>query len=152
MNYEKYEPLLISGDALDFKFNSIGPKGDISIVVQFAPTNDPAIYNLAFGNQLPDGHIDDHIKNDNLDRNKILATVAAAVYEFSARYPDKSIFFTGSTPSRTRLYRMAITNNHIELNLDFEIYGVNLINNIFWAEGFKKGKEYYGFVVKRKNN
>ncbi|NII28872.1 hypothetical protein HB364_27590 [Pseudoflavitalea sp. X16] len=152
MNYERYEPLLISGDALEFKFNSIGPKGEISIVVQFAETDDPGIYNLAFGNLLPDGCIDDHVKNDNRDRNKILATVAAAIYEFSFRRPEKLIFFTGSTSARTRLYRMAITNNLIELSIDFEIYGVNLINNTFWAETFEKAKEYYGFVIKRKNN
>jgi len=150
MNYEKYEPLSISGDALEFKFNSLGPKGEISIVVQFAATSDPAIYNLAFGNLLSDGCLDDHVKNDNRDRNKILATVAATVYEFSARYPEKLVYFTGSTSARTRLYRMAITNNLIELSIDFEIYGVNLVTNTFWAQPFEKGKEYYGFIVKRK--
>lgn len=47
---------------------------------------------------------------------------------------------------------MAITNNWVELSADFELYGVQLINNAFWAEPFVKGKEYYGFVVKRKNS
>jgi hypothetical protein len=108
MKYEKYEPLLISKEAFEFKFNSIGPKGNISIVVQFIETDDPAIYNLAFGNLLANGHIDDFVKNDNQDRNKVLATVAASVYEFTSRYPDKLVFFTGSTPERTRLYRMAL--------------------------------------------
>src|SRR5437773_1149364 len=100
MKYEKYEPLLISKDALEFKFVSIGPKGEISIVVQFIETDDKRIYNLAFGNLLPDGHIDDHVKNDNHDRNKVLATVAITVYEFTTRYREKLVFFTGSTPER----------------------------------------------------
>jgi hypothetical protein len=40
-----------------------------------------------------DGSIDDKTTKDNKDRNKILATIAAIVYEFSARYPDRIIFF-----------------------------------------------------------
>jgi hypothetical protein len=150
MKYEKYEPLLMSKDALEFKFNSTGPKGDISIVVQFMETADPAIYNLAFGNLRTNGSIDDNVKNANLDRNKILATVAATVYEFTAIYRSKLIFFTGSTYARTRLYRMALTNNLEELSIDFEIFGVNLQKTSYWVEPFKKGKEYYGFIVKRK--
>lgn len=150
MKYEKYEPLLMSNNALDFKFYSTGPKGEISIVVQFMETDDPDIYNLAFGNLLTDGSIDDNVRNDNLDRNKILATIAATVYEFSAAHREKLIFFTGSTPVRTRLYRMALTNNLEELSVDFEIFGVNLHKNSYWVEPFKKGKGYYGFIVKRK--
>jgi len=70
---------------------------------------------------MPEGKVNDYIKNDNKDRNKILATVAAAVYEFTSHYPDRFIFFVGSTPERTRLYRMALAINLDELNVDFEI-------------------------------
>src|SRR5579885_1282710 len=115
MKHEKYAPLLASKDLLEFQFNSIGPRGDISIIVQFTKTDNPQIYNLAFGNLSDDGSIDDHVRNDNKDRNKILATVAATVYEFSSRYPEKLILFTGSTSERTRLYRMALANNLTEL-------------------------------------
>lgn len=150
MKREKYEPLLISKDALRFKFNSTGPKGEISIVVQFIETNEPGIYNLAFGKLLLDGSLDDHIKNGNRDGNKILATVAATIYEFTAQHPDKLVYFAGSTPVRTRLYRMALTNNLDEISADFELQGVHLLKNTFWAEPFEKGKGYYGFVAKRK--
>lgn len=34
-------------------------------------------------------------------------------------------FFSGSTPERTRLYRMAISLNIEELEADFGIFGVN---------------------------
>ena len=150
MKYERYESLLISKDALEFKFISEGPKGNIQKVVQFIETDDPTIYNLAFGDLLADGKVDDHVKNDNKDRNKILATVAATVYEFTFRYPDKLVFFTGSTPERTRLYRMALTTNLEELKSDFEIYGVNLVKKSFYAEPFTKSREYFGFLIKRK--
>lgn len=39
-------------------------------------------YNLAFGNTLEDGSLDDLVKNDNRDRNKILATVIFTVNLF----------------------------------------------------------------------
>ena len=149
MKFEKYDNLSISTDALEFTFISEGPKGTIEKVVQYMETSDPSIFNLAFGDLLADGSINDKIKNDNKDRNKILATVAATVYEFTARYPEKWVFFKGSSDERTRLYRMALTINFEELNKDFEIYGVNLVRGVFKAEPFEKGRVYSGFLVKR---
>jgi hypothetical protein len=150
MNHAKYEPLLISKDGREFKFISDGPKGKIQKIVQFIETQDPAIYNLAFGDLLPDGQVDDHIKNDNKDRNKVLATVAATVFEFTARNLEKFVFFTGSTPERTRLYRIALAINLEELCKDFEIFGMNMTRGCYYATPFLKGVEYSGFLVKRK--
>jgi hypothetical protein len=150
MKYEKYESLFASPDAREFTFVSKGPNGQIQKVVQYTETENPDIYNLAFGNLLPDGSIDDHIKNDNKDRNKILATVAITVYEFTARHPGKFVFFTGSSPERTRLYRMALTNNFEELSLDFEIFGAISQRNLFIIENFQRNKHYNAFAIKRK--
>ena len=152
MKQEWYEPLLASADVLKFRFNSIGPKGRILKGVQFRRTSDPGIYYLSFGNLLPDGSLDLYIKDDNKDRNKILATVAVAIYKFTARYPDKYVFFTGSTDGRTRLYRMALAIHFQELSMDFDIYGVHLKEDGYLIELFEKGKNYYGFAVKRKIN
>ena len=150
MHYDKYLSILVSSNLLEFSFVSIGPNGEIKIVVQFNITENPTIYNLAFGNLLPDGTVDDTIKNNNKDRNKVLATVAAAIYEFTSKFIDKYIFFKGSTPQRTRLYRMAITNNLDELALDFNIYGVVIHNDGYTIQEFKKGFDYFGFMIKRK--
>ncbi len=139
-----------SSDKLEFQFISEGPKGEIKKVVQFTKTQNADIYNLAFGNLNPDNTIDDETTNDNKDRNKILATVAATVYEFTANYPDKMIFFCGTTPERTRLYRMALTINFEELRNDFTIYGVLKGIESFEKITFRKGADYYGFIVKRK--
>lgn len=150
MNYEKCGSVSGSKDSLEFEFYSVGSKGEFKKVVQFSQTNDPGIFNLGFGDKLKNGEIDDLIRNNNQDRNKILATIAAIVYEFTAAYPDKMVFFSGSTPERTRLYRMAISLNLEELEADFEIFGVNFneIESVF--EVFEKGKNYDGFIVKRK--
>ncbi|WP_181306653.1 hypothetical protein [Rufibacter sp. XAAS-G3-1] len=40
------------------------------------------------------------------------------------RYPDSWIYATGSNIIRTRLYRMGITNNFLEIQRDFDVYGL----------------------------
>lgn len=104
MNYEKYESISGSSDSLEFEFISEGPNGKFKKIVQFSQTNNPDIYNLGFGDKLENGEIDDQIRNNNQDRNKILATIATIVYEFTSKYPSKMVFFSGSTTERTRLY------------------------------------------------
>ncbi len=150
MEYEKYNNVVSSSDNLEFQFDSEGPKGKIKKVVQFVQTQNKNIYNLAFGNLNEDGTIDDETANDNKDRNKILATVAATVYEFTYRYPAITVFFCGSTPERTRLYRMALTVNFDALKKDFVIYGVLKGIDTFEKVTFRKGVDYFGFMVKRK--
>jgi len=152
MKLERYESLVASDDGLKFTFNSIGPKGRICKWIQFQKMNDSTIYYLSFGNLLSDGNVDHYTKDDNKDRNKILATVAVAIYEFTARNPDKLVFFTGSTDGRTRLYRMALTIYFQALSLDFDIYGVYIMEDDHLIEPFEKGKDYYGFAVKIKIN
>ncbi len=46
MKYEKYDDLIATIDFLEYEFISVGPKGKITKVVQFTPTNNPAIFNL----------------------------------------------------------------------------------------------------------
>lgn len=150
MQYEKYGNIISSSDKLEFQFESHGPKGKIKKLIQFTPTLNKEIFNLAFGNITKDGNIDDETANDNQDRNKILATVAATVYEFTSSYPEKYIFFCGSTPERTRLYRMALTVNIEELKKDFYIYDVLKGIDTFEKVPFSKGVDYFGFMVKRK--
>lgn len=150
MKYDKYESISGSSDSLEFEFTSEGPKGEFKKIVQFSQTNNPNIYNLGFGDKLKNGEIDDQIRNNNQDRNKILSTIAATVYEFTSKYPDKAVFFAGSSAERTRLYRMAITMNLDELNTDFELFGVNNNEQESVVEVFRIGENYDGFLVKRK--
>ena len=128
----------------------MGPNGTITIIIQFLETSDPGVYNLAFGNLLPNGNIDDKVKNANDDRNKVLATIAMAIFAFTLKYPGAHVFFTGSTPERTRLYRMALTINLAELSADFDIFGVHISRFGYCTEKFEKNKTYQGFLIKRK--
>jgi len=76
----------------------------------------------------------------------VLATVIAALYAFFDRYPDAFIYASGSTLSRTRLYRMGITRFYDEICRDFYLYG--RVGDDF--PEFEIGKEYSGFLVKPK--
>ena len=146
MNLPKY-PLASSDKMMTFEFISEGPKGLIHKLVRFQPTNLRGIYNLAFGDKdFATGEIDDVVISNNEDSEKVLATVVATVYAFTDKYPDTWIYTTGSTKSRTRLYRMGIARFLSKVNEDFEVLGER---NNDW-ETFQKDVEYESFLVRRK--
>ena len=150
MQYEKYEDIIANAEFLEYEFTSIGPKGSIAKIVQFNSTNNPDIFNLAFGNKMKDGSVDDLAKDNNKDRNKILTTIVFIVKLFFEEFPDKWVVFSGSTIERTRLYRMAISINYRDLSKDFEIFGIILDEKTFMKLPFEKGMEYQGFLIKKK--
>ena len=104
MNCDEYEFVRVSEKLQEFSFQSIRPKGKIEMLIKFQRIN-MSTYNLAFGNIRYDGCIDKTYNPRNQDRNKILATVAAAVF-------------------RCRLYTMGIGNNLNELRVQFDIVGI----------------------------
>lgn len=82
---------------LDFEFESNGPNGRIKKVVRYSPRNVEGItyFNLGFGDwDEEEKRIDDSSISNNQDTQKVLATVAATVIEFTAVYPD--IFLKGT--------------------------------------------------------
>lgn len=146
MNLPRYT-LSSDVDLVTFEFISEGVKGKIHKLIQFTPTNLKGIYNLAFGDKdLKTGKIDDQIISNNGDSEKVLATVVSAIYAFSEKNEETMIYATGSTESRTRLYRIGITKYLEEANRDFEIFG-ELEDS--W-ELFERNKDYLGFLLVRK--
>jgi hypothetical protein len=122
MNYPYYKEIEISEDYTTFDFISTGSKGNIPKRILFTKIVEPNIYNLSFGDYIED-EIDDYSISDNRDMAMILATVAAATERFLKNYPDRFVYFRGSTIERTRLYRMAIGNNIADLNKTYSIWG-----------------------------
>ncbi len=146
MKLPKY-PLASSDKMMTFEFISEGKKGIIHKIVKFQPTNLKGLYNLAFGDKdLKTGKIDDKVISNNGDSEKVLATVVSTVYAFTDKYPSAWIYATGSTESRTRLYRIGISNFLEEIRKDFDILG-ELEDD--W-ENFNPNTDYKGFLVRRK--
>jgi hypothetical protein len=146
MKLERYE--LSAGKSLMiFEFVSEGPKGKIRKLVQFGETNLKGLYNLAFGDvDTTTGEINDSVISNNKDSDKVLATVIAAVYAFTDKYPYAWIYATGSTKARTRLYRIGLTKYLAEITEEFDLYGQKMDE---W-EIFQKGIEYAAFLAQRK--
>ena len=130
-----------------FDFVSVGDKGRIPKIVKYSGTNVKDFFNLAFGDKDPaTGAINDVVISNNGDSEMVLATVVATLYAFTDKYPDAFVFATGSTKSRTRLYRIGIVRHINEIKKDFRIYG---LRNDTW-ENFEKNIEYEGFLAQRK--
>lgn len=146
MKLPRYE-LKAEKSLMVFEFVSEGPKGEIPKLIKYSETNLKDLYNLAFGDKnLETGEIDDKTVSNNGDSEKVLATVVSTVYAFCDKYPECWIFATGSTKSRTRLYRMGINKYLDEIGKDFEVYG---LKENEWAN-FIREIEYDAFLVKRK--
>ncbi len=130
-----------------FEFISEGPKGKIPKLIKFSETTLKGFYNLAFGDKsIETGEIDDSVVSNNGDSEQVLATVVSAVYSFTNQEDEAWVYATGSTKSRTRLYRMGITKYLDEVKQDFLVFG---LREGEW-EDFEKGVDYTAFVVKRK--
>lgn len=146
MNLPKYQ-LKAENSLILFEFTSEGNKGSIPKIIKFSETHLKDFYNLGFGDKDTEtGDVDDLAISNNGDSEKVLATVVSAVYAFTDRYRDAWIYATGSTASRTRLYRIGISKHYDEAAKHFEIYG--LLNDE-WVE-FEKGIEFDAFLIKRK--
>lgn len=146
MQVDKYT-LKSESSLTTFEFISEGSNGAIRKLIQFQETNEPGLFNLAFGDKNNDtGDIDDLAISNNGDTDKILATVIAALYAFFDKHPEAFVYATGSTKARTRLYRMGITRFYDEMVEDFYLFGQ--FGDTFYE--FEAGKEYKGFLAQRK--
>ena len=92
------------------------------------------------------GNVNDLAISNNGDTDKVLATVVSALYTFFDRFPNSFVYARGSTTARIRLYRMGITRFYEEMQRDFYLYGQ--VGDDFPV--FELGREYEGFLVKRK--
>lgn len=146
MHYDQYE--ITPGDtALTFEFVSQGIKGDIEKLVVYSQIGQSNTFNLGFGDKIEASEdFNDMAVTNNGDTLKVMATVAATLYPFTDRFPEAKVYVKGSSKTRTRLYRMGISNNLEIINFHFQIYG---LRNQQW-EKFTVGIDYEAFLVVRK--
>jgi hypothetical protein len=135
-------------DVYQYEFFSEGPKGRIRKMIHFQCIDDIGeVYNLAFGDWSEENaNINDYVKSNNGDRQKVLVTVSLAVLDFMESYPTAMVVAQGSTTSRTRLYQMAIRAFWNEISERFHVRGY--INNQW--ESFKPKCNYEAFLLEHK--
>ena len=149
MNLKKYK-YSASDTFLDFEFESEGPKGKVRKIVRYSPQNAGGVtyFNLGFGDLNPKtGKIDDLAITNNRDREKILATIAATVLEFTEHFPDVMVYAKGSTAARTRLYQIGISANWKEIEALLHVFGYEQTKG--W-QPFQRNINFQAFLVKRK--
>lgn len=94
MNLEQYN-IEVTEDFLEYNFYSKGPKGAIKKIVRFTKVkvSHHTYYNLGFGDwNERENRIDDFIISNNRDAERVLATVAATVIDFTDHFPDVLIY------------------------------------------------------------
>lgn len=145
MQLNRYE-YKTNNSFLDYEFISEGPKGSIKKIIRFTQIS-TSVFNTGFGDLDEEtGEISDTVVTNNNDSRKVRATVAATIHDFTIQYPAVWIIAKGSTLSRTRLYRIGITNHWKEISTDFEIYG---LAGEEW-EQFEQRRNYEAFLIRRK--
>ncbi|QKZ14674.1 DUF6934 family protein [Spirosoma sp. KUDC1026] len=144
MTHPFYE-FTIHNEALRFEFISVSQRV-IRKVIVYQKLPFPNAYNLALGDIDEQGKADFEVTSDNGDRDYILATVIQTLIAFFEKHPRATVFITGSTPSRTRLYQAVIARELAEIQKRFEISGVTEMGD----EPFRKGAPYKAFVISPK--
>ncbi|MFB6457170.1 hypothetical protein ACE38W_18000 [Chitinophaga sp. Hz27] len=122
MNHSSYESIIIGDNNSAYEFFSIGPKGVILKRIYFSPTESTELVNLSFGDININGDIDDYSISNNGDMYKIIATICQTIEVFLQKFPNRKIYFKGSTKERTRLYRIVISKYIKEFELHFNIW------------------------------
>ena len=107
------------------------------------------IFNLGFGDwREGDSNLDDLVVTDNGDMEMVLSTVIRIITHFLSTNPGAIVHFTGSTASRTRLYRSILSTNYEIIIRDFIVLG--LIDGIWLA--YEKNVNYEAFLVQNRYN
>lgn len=135
-----------------FVFSSMG-KANIIKLVEFSTTSTPEVYNLSFGDLLPDGNVDDKVNSNNGDIRMVLVTIVQIIIDFTAQHPGAKIFFTGSTQERTNLYARILKMYYPEFSKEFSITALIRVGRINKEVDFNPNLDlrYLAFFVKRIN-
>jgi hypothetical protein len=144
MDQPKYE--YKRTNELHFDFISVGKKGEIHKRVTFIELQ-YGFFNMGLGDLNPEtAEVDYFSVSDNGDRNTILATVSEIIESFFELYPSHTIYFKGTSNSRTRLYQIAINHFYDELSERFHILG-ELDDKM---TRFKRNTNYKSFLILKK--
>lgn len=148
MQIEAYK-IIAAEDALTFEFDSISSSRVVRKVVVFGrfPDN-PDVFNLALGDKLPDGSVDDLARTNNNDMDKVMATVVQSLFLFFDRHPTSIVYFTGSTQARTRLYQIIIAK---ELAVAQHLFTISGLRN-GTPEPFEPNQPYDAFLLQKNNS
>lgn len=134
-------------EGLRFEYVSIG-QNIIHKAIVFHETRIPFLYSLMLGDINDDGSLSTQNRSNNGDMAKNLATVYRTIEQFLIKNPRALIIFNGNTPSKTRLYQIAIAK-YLDYFLEtYLIWGIRCDNDE--REPFQLNQAYQGFFITNK--
>ena len=145
MEWERYDT--VRCDTYTYEFYSEGPKGKIRKIVKLRHFKRMGInvYNLAFGDLIDKGKIDDTVVSNNGDSYLVLATVAQTISIFCESRPEAMVVIKGNDDVRNRLYRIAINKWLQEFPGSFSVLG---LRGTHWYD-YNQTSVYEGYCIKR---
>jgi len=146
MNIKAYQVIRSNRSKYAFEFTSRGIK-NVTKIVELKETNERNIYNLSLGDILGGKVYFNNVTN-NKDTDTVMQTIGDIVIMFTSAIKERMGFVMGNTPARTRLYQMYLSNNLEKVQEIFLVAGLK--NDGTGYELFEKGKNYNGFLVRRK--
>jgi hypothetical protein len=141
-----YYTFKASSDHTAFTFNSLSVDRLVLKKVEFVKISD-RLYNLAFGDVMHNGDIDDIVVTNNSDTSKVLATVIQILLAFFEDYRNAAVYFRGSTPARTRMYQILLTREKVNWQNRFVVNGIVAGQMFPFVDDFR----FEAFIIKLKN-
>lgn len=132
-----------STDGLVYAFESISNERTVQKYVIFTLIKTDC-YNLALVDLDEDGQLSDTTISNNHDMERVLSTVIQVILTFLKENTRAEIAFSGSTPERTRLYRVIINKYSYEVIDTILVHGI-LANQE--REVFQSNRPYTSFVL-----
>jgi hypothetical protein len=142
-------PITASDQGLKYSFDITNNERVIVKVITFTPVEASFdLYEMVFGTLMPNGKVDVLTVDGDHHLEKIISTVISSLLQFLELNPNTSVFFSGSTPARNRLYRAVITKVTSATELPYQIWGFTTEDNL---EVFDKSHHYTGYIIHGKN-
>lgn len=131
-----------------FEFESVSSKKLVKKIVAYSTiSSNPDFYSLSLVDAFSDGSYSHTSITNNDDLPMVMATVIRTILVFFEKYPEKKVYIEGSTPERTRLYRIIIAKEINKIRDLFHIFGISNGK----IEIFKPNGDYKSFVISLKN-
>lgn len=117
---ETYEIVRVNNDFSEFMFQStLKNKNTVELYVRFTLVEIPFlfnIYNLAFGPIDENRNIDDLVKLNHSNLNKVFSTIIFCAVTFLYEHKNVSVGIDGSNETRAYLYHRIFQSNKNELS------------------------------------
>ncbi len=125
-------------------FDSIGSTIIKKVVGFIATDQNPLAVELVFGDLTDDNQIDVLSVSDNDDFETVIGTLISILIDYLNQFPNKTVLFRGSTPSRTRLYRAIIAKKSADIEPLYKIFGILENGSV---EKFDKSHSYLWYII-----